>query len=934
VASGDYAFGIQPGGSDWAPGTVTLRIENNTGGIISSLSLSYRIYYYNDQARANLFNFSHSSDDVSYTSETSLNFTSPEAASGSSWQYVDRNITIAGLNIGNGSYYYLRWSGDDVSGSGNRDEFAIDDITINVENRSDIIINSGWSEPQNIPYLSYLATNGLTTGNSVETGSFTIRDGAGANDSDVFSTKLTDITFEIDKFENVQAIAIFDGTTNVSEVTTVNATVDFSGLSLEAPDGGEKDFSIRITFKTTVTDKENLKFTITSATADPSGSVFVNADAGGAETNNIGNNNKIEVIADQLAINTPSSVYVNNNFTVTVSAVDVNGNTDLDEASSVTLALNSGTGSLTSLTGLTQNLINGTHQWTDVQYNVAEVFKIEAQSAGLTNIVSNNITALSSPYIDLIISEIADPSDSSSAKFVEIYNYGGSDVNFSNDTWYLSREANAPNGGWCNIQLQGSISSGEIFVIANDDGNPPTAFPNVYGFEADQYSGCISGNGNDSYYLYYGGDYESGTLIDAFGEQGVNGFGELWEYEDSKATRKRHINAPNSTWTAAEWVIIPATADEMTPKWHDKALIWNGGSSDWNTNTNWTYDGNPATYPPDAGCYLTIPDLSNDPEISGRASCNKMTIESGAVVTVSPNHFLVTGSDISNDNVNGLIVASNSTGDGMLLLGSGTTQATVKRYLSDDMSHFISAPITNNEATADNLFQGHDPEVYLYEFHEDDNSYNYLVPTSTPMPSGKGFSTWVADATGNYITANFDGTLMSSNLTLNGSTTPSLEYTDDSHGWNLVGNPYPVPLDWTRGSWDSTNVEGTIYIWDPDVNNTNNPDGTFVWKNSHGAGTSTFNVIPGGQAFFIRTQATGASLTIPSDARSVYYNQPYYKAPREDEEDSIPGYPADYVIVKVLNEQDEDEVWISFNEYGKALTTAGMLPKCTIHTIR
>ena len=916
VASGNNTFGIQPGGSDWTSGNVTLKIQNNTGGMVSSLSLSYCIYYYNDQGRANSFNFSHSADDISYTSVSSLNFTSPQAASGSpSWQYVDRNITITGLNVVDGGYYYLRWTGDDVSGSGSRDEFGLDDITINVKNESDIIKKSGWSEPQNIAYLSYLAASGLTASNSIETGSFTIRDGAGTNDSDAFSTTLTDITFEIDKFENIQAIAIFDGSTNVSEITTVNATVNFSSLTLEAPDGGEMDFSIYVTFKTTVTDKENLKFTITSATANPSGSVFADTDAGGAETDNTGNNNKIVVTADRLAINTPSTVYVNNNFTVLVSSVDINNNTDLDETSGVTLVRNSGSGNLTSLTGLSQSLNNGTRQWTDLQYNIAEVFRIEAQSAGLINIISNNITATSSPYIDLIISEIADPeTPNGNAKFVEIYNAGNSDVNFSTETWYLSKEANAPDGVWCDVPLTGSITSGGVLVIANKEITPPVAFYNAYGFEADQYNGCVRGNGNDSYYLYYGGDHESGTLIDAFGEQGVNGTGTLWEYKDSKATRKRHITSPNSTWTASEWVIIPATAAEMTPKWHDKALTWNGGSKYWYTAANWTDGGSNATYPPDAGCDLTIENLTNNPEISGRASCNNMTIESGAVVTVKPDYFLVTGSQITNNTgTNGLIVESDDQGDGMLLLGTGTVQATVKRYLTDDMSHFISAPIT--DATADNLFQDHNPEVYLYERIESDNSWQYLVPTSTPMPNGKGFSSWVDDDDDDYITADFDGTLMSANLTLNSSSTPSLEYTDNSHGWNLVGNPYPVPLDWTRGSWDLTNVEGTIYIWDPDANTSGDADGSWVWKTITGAGTSGFNVIPGGQAFLVRTQGSNPSLTIPADARSVYYNQAYYKSSREDNGDSS-TYQADYIIVKAINDMDEDEVWISFNEYG------------------
>jgi len=927
VGSGNWTLGIQPGGSDWTPGTITLRILNNTGSSISLISLSYEVWCYNDQDRGNSFNFLHSNNDVTYTSESSLNYTSPTAASGSpSWVSNSRNINLSGLSIADGSYYYLRWIGDDVSGSWSRDEFALDDIVINVttggvvSNESDIVIESSWNEPENIDYTQYLISSGLTTSNSIEVGKFTLRDGGGSNDLDVLLTTLTDLSIDIDKYENIEAIAIFDGSTNVSEITTVNATVDFSGLTLAAPDNGEKDFSIYVSFKTTVTDNDNLQLTITSASSSGSGSQFADADAGGAQTDNTGDNNKIVVVADRLAINTPGSVIINYSFTVRVTAIDENDNIDLDENTSVTLIRdpNTGAGTLSSSAGLTKNLSLGTYQWIDVQYDVAEIFKIEAQSADLTNIISNNITALSSPYIDLIISEIADPEpNNGSAKFVEIYNTGGTAVNFSTEIWYLSREANAPTGGWCDIRLTGSIASGSLWVIGNDDDNPPVAFPNAYGFEADQYSGCASGNGNDSYYLYYGGDHESGTLIDVYGEQEVNGFGELWEYEESKATRKKHITAPNSTWTASEWVIIPAAASEMTPGWHDEDLTWTGNNSSiWSNTLNWNDGSGIPDYPPDAGCDLIIANESNDPTISGRASCNNMTINSGAIVTVDPNHFLVTGSTITNNNVNGLIVESNSTGDGMLLLGSGTTQATIKRYLSDDMSHFISAPITNNEATADNLFQNHDPEVYLYEYHEDDGLYHYLVPTSTPMPSGKGFSTWVDDDDDDYITADFDGTLMSANLTLNGSSTPALEYTDNSHGWNLVGNPYPVPLDWTRGSWDSTNVEGTVWIWDPAFDATpGTADGEWVWKTTAGGGTSTFNVIPGGQAFFVRTQGSNPSLRIPADARSVYYNQEYYKSSREGGDDSS-TYQADYIIVKAMKDLDKDEIWISFNEYG------------------
>jgi len=255
----------------------------------------------------------------------------------------------------------------------------------------------------------------------------------------------------------------------------------------------------------------------------------------------------------------------------------------------------------------------------------------------------------------------------------------------------------------------------------------------------------------------------------------------------------------------------------------------------------------------------------------------------------------------SNGHLIGIIVKSDANGDGAFILGANTTAATIERYLSDDKSHFISAPTI--DATADDLFQNHDPEVYLYEYHEDDETYYYIVPTITPMPSGKGFYTWVDDADSDYIVAEFDGVLSSSDFGL------SLDYHGSTLGWNLIGNPYPSPLNWRTGSWSFNNVEQTIWIWDPDKNT----GGGFVWKTSSGAGSvPTFSTIPTSQAFFIRALGTNPSLTIPADARTVHHDQLYYKGRDEVNLD----YPADYVTVKVLNDQDEDEVWVSFNEYG------------------
>jgi hypothetical protein len=57
---------------------------------------------------------------------------SPAAAdSPASWQKTIFSLTLDGFSIGAGEHVFFRWTGDDDSGSGARDEFALDNITFN-----------------------------------------------------------------------------------------------------------------------------------------------------------------------------------------------------------------------------------------------------------------------------------------------------------------------------------------------------------------------------------------------------------------------------------------------------------------------------------------------------------------------------------------------------------------------------------------------------------------------------------------------------------------------------------------------------------------------------------------------------------------------------------------------------------------------------------
>jgi hypothetical protein len=128
---GSRSLGFQPDGVDFTPGTVTLRAVNNTGTTVTSIDVSYDLFVRNDQSRSTTFNAAFSVDDVSYSSLPSLNYTSTEAAEFNLGFILNqRSTTITGLSIPNGQSFYFRWLTDDFSGTGGRDEFALDNIAL------------------------------------------------------------------------------------------------------------------------------------------------------------------------------------------------------------------------------------------------------------------------------------------------------------------------------------------------------------------------------------------------------------------------------------------------------------------------------------------------------------------------------------------------------------------------------------------------------------------------------------------------------------------------------------------------------------------------------------------------------------------------------------------------------------------------------------
>ena len=165
----------------------------------------------------------------------------------------------------------------------------------------------------------------------------------------------------------------------------------------------------------------------------------------------------------------------------------------------------------------------------------------------------------------LFISELTDPDDDYSGRFIELFNAGSEAIDFGTTTCFLTRQS---NGGttWGDLQLAGSVAAGATFVIGG------SGFEALYGFTPDQESGILIGNGDDAYALFTGGDHETGELHDIYGVIDMDGTGEAWEYTDSRAVRVESVLNPNVTWTAAEWDITSANVADGDPGTHNGSV--------------------------------------------------------------------------------------------------------------------------------------------------------------------------------------------------------------------------------------------------------------------------------------------------------------------------------------------------------------------------
>ncbi len=134
--NGTRALAVQPTTGVWTSGNLTLRAVNNTGGALEQLAVDYTLFVYNDQARSSdvRFYYSLTAAQDSWVEVLTAAVTSavdPDATP--AWVASTISTTLSGFSMNPGDVIYLRWVGNDVGGSGTRDEFALGNIILTPE---------------------------------------------------------------------------------------------------------------------------------------------------------------------------------------------------------------------------------------------------------------------------------------------------------------------------------------------------------------------------------------------------------------------------------------------------------------------------------------------------------------------------------------------------------------------------------------------------------------------------------------------------------------------------------------------------------------------------------------------------------------------------------------------------------------------------------
>lgn len=261
--------------------------------------------------------------------------------------------------------------------------------------------------------------------------------------------------------------------------------------------------------------------------------------------------------------------------------------------------------------------------------------------------------------------------------------------------------------------------------------------------------------------------------------------------------------------------------------------------------------------------------VNNSAGVSLNGTLNITGILKAQTGNLTTNNFLTLASS-----VNGTALIDGS--------GSGQVTGTVKmqRFIPAAYGYkYFSSPFTNATVAqfADDVdLNASFATFYSYSENKVTTGWNAYTTQSNPLNPGNGYAA-------NFGTKGGAWTVNTSGLVNNGTIGP-FNLSNYNHpytkGYNLIGNPYPSPIDWDAEGWGKTNIDNAIYFFD--AGNTDQYLGTYsYYVNGVSSDGIANNIIASQQAFFVHvkdgTYPVNGSITFSNQIRTTSLNPVFHK---------------------------------------------------------
>lgn len=237
-------------------------------------------------------------------------------------------------------------------------------------------------------------------------------------------------------------------------------------------------------------------------------------------------------------------------------------------------------------------------------------------------------------------------------------------------------------------------------------------------------------------------------------------------------------------------------------------------------------------------------------------SYNNIIVDPGSTTTITTPGQSINGILLCNGtfNANGNLTLFSSDIQTAIIDGSGTGEVngnvTMQRYLFSGFGYkYLSLPYQAATVSefSDNMKLA-DPFPAFYMYNESSTTSGWVIyidPAGVLNPM-QGYAVNFGDTESPII---FDVT----GVVNNGSQSSTLYNHNNTYtqGFNLIGNPYPSPIDWDASSgWTKINIDNALYYFE--ASTTDQYGGTYVTYadgvSSNGLAT---NLIPPMQGFFV-----------------------------------------------------------------------------------